>query len=243
MPALNARRAAKDLEAWWPRRDEAYIGVLIDDLITQGTLEPYRMFTSRAEYRLLLREDNADLRLTEKGYELGLVDNIRWQLLNKKREAIEYEKQRLQDCWVRPQTEIGKATEKLLQQPLLREYRALDLLRRPEINYTTLAVLLNRDLEQIDPKVMEQIEIQAKYTGYLEQQSAEIERQRRNEETRLPAELDYQQVDSLSTEIREKLQRAQPATVGQAARIPGVTPVAISLLLVHLKKRNIRKAV
>lgn len=233
---LNAALKAKEKEAWWPRRDEAYMGVLIDDLITRGTLEPYRMFTSRAEYRLLLREDNADLRLTEKGYELGLVDEQRWQAFSEKREAITREQQRLQDTWIRPQTTLGDEAEKLLQQPLMREYRLMDLLRRPEVSYATLMQLTDIGPGVSDNKVAEQVEIQAKYGGYVERQLAEIERQRRHEETLLPNNFDYNYVVGLSAEVREKLNKAKPATLGQASRIPGITPVAISLLLVHLKK-------
>lgn len=235
---LNAALAAQDKEPWWPRRDEAYVGVLIDDLITCGTQEPYRMFTSRAEYRLLLREDNADLRLTEKGHQLGLIHDTRWQAFCEKRACIEREQQRLTDLWVRPQTETGKAVEQLLQQPLAREYRAIDLLRRPEVNYIDLTVLPGIGSEVTDPKVAEQVAIQAKYGGYIERQLLEIERQRRHEETLLSQDLDYQQVTGLSTEVSEKLNKAKPLSVGQAARIPGITPAAISLLLVYLKKQN-----
>jgi len=235
---LNAALKAQAKPAWWPRRDEAYMGVLIDDLITQGTLEPYRMFTSRAEYRLLLREDNADLRLTEKGRELGLVDDVRWQLFSEKREAIERERKRVNDLWIRPQTALGEATEKLLQQPLLREYRLMDLLRRPEVSYEALMTLPEVGPGVADNKVSEQIEIDAKYGGYVERQLAEIERQRRHEETILPVNFDYKIVAGLSSEVREKLNRAKPTSIGQASRIPGVTPAAISILLVHLKKHG-----
>lgn len=235
---LNAALKAKNQEAWCPRRDEAYIGVLIDDLITQGTLEPYRMFTSRAEYRLLLREDNADLRLTEKGYELGLVNAERWQAFSIKREAIARENERLHNCWVRPQTPLGEAVEKLLQQPLLREYRASELLRRPELNYYDLTALEGLSPAVTDNAAAEQIEIQVKYAGYVDRQLQEIDRQRRHEETVLPENLDYQKVRGLSSEVREKLIRTKPLSIGQASRIPGVTPAAISLLLVHLKKRT-----
>lgn len=235
---LNAALKAQGKDAWCPRRDEAYIGVLIDDLITQGTLEPYRMFTSRAEYRLLLREDNADLRLTETGRTLGLINEERWQAFDTKRDAIEKERQRLQDTWVRPNTDLGKAVEQLLQQPLLREYRASELLRRPELSYQALTSIPEMQSDITDEKVSEQVEIQIKYGGYVERQLTEIEKQRRHEETKLPADFDYQAVTSLSAEVREKLVRAKPTTIGQASRIPGVTPAAISLLLVSLKKRN-----
>jgi tRNA uridine 5-carboxymethylaminomethyl modification enzyme len=235
---LNAARKAQEQDAWWPQRDQAYIGVLIDDLITQGTLEPYRMFTSRAEYRLLLREDNADLRLTEKGRELGLVNEHRWQLFSEKREAIECEQQRLQNFWVRPQTAGGDVAEKLFAQPLAREYRAMDLLRRPEINYTALMSITDLGPGVNDNHVAAQVEIQAKYGGYVERQLVEIEKQKRHEEVRVPATFDYQTVKGLSSEVQEKLMRIKPVTVGQASRIPGVTPAAISLLLVYLKKKQ-----
>jgi tRNA uridine 5-carboxymethylaminomethyl modification enzyme len=231
---LNAARFAQEKEAWTPRRDEAYIGVLIDDLITRGTLEPYRMFTSRAEYRLLLREDNADLRLTSKGYELGLVDETRWQLFDAKRSTIETEQARLKSTWVRPKTEIGEAVEKILQQSLTREYRLEDLLRRPEINYRDLIAVTGGGIA--DEKIAEQLEIQAKYAGYIDRQLDEIARHLRNEETRLPLNVNYDNVVGLSSEVKQKLNAARPATVGMASRVPGVTPAAISLLLVHLKK-------
>ncbi len=236
LAGLNAALKAQEKTAWWPRRDEAYLGVLIDDLITCGTLEPYRMFTSRAEYRLLLREDNADLRLTEKAYELGLIDENRWRLFAEKREAITREQQRLQDTWIRPQTPASTAAEKLLQQPLLREYRVMDLLRRPDVSYATLMQLPDIGPGVADDKAAEQVEIQAKYGGYIERQLTEIERQRRHEATVLPETLNYSQVKSLSAEVCEKLTNIRPATLGQASRVPGITPAAISLLLVHLKK-------
>lgn len=235
---LNAALKAQGKATWYPRRDEAYIGVLIDDLITQGTLEPYRMFTSRAEYRLLLREDNADLRLTEKGYELGLVNETRWRVFNKKREAIACEQQRLHSAWIRPQTATGIAAEQLLQQPLSREYRASELLRRPEVSYETLMSLPEIGPGVVDMRVSEQVEIQAKYSGYVDRQLTEIERQRRHEEALIPDDMDYHKITGLSAEVREKLIRIKPGTVGQASRIPGITPAAISLLLVHLKKRT-----
>lgn len=235
---LNAALKAQAKEPWWPQRNEAYIGVLIDDLITKGTIEPYRMFTSRAEYRLLLREDNADLRLTEKAYQLGLVNTTRWQRFSEKREAIEREQQRLHNTWIRPDTELGKTAENLLQQSLGREYRALELLRRPEVSYEKLMRLAEIGPGATDPKVAEQVEIQIKYGGYVERQLAEIEKQRRHEETKIPADMDYIKVSGLSAEVREKLMRSQPATIGQATRIPGITPAAISILLIHLKKQQ-----
>lgn len=232
---LNAALLAQDREAWSPRRDEAYIGVLIDDLITQGTTEPYRMFTSRAEYRLLLREDNADLRLTEKGRSLGLVSDERWQLFCQKRELIESEQQRLSTTWVRPGTTLGEHAEKLLQQSLGREYRVMDLLRRPEVTYDSLMALQGLGPGVGNAQVALQIEIQAKYEGYIDRQQAEIERHQRYENMRLPEAYDYNQVAGLSTEVKQKLNAAKPVNLGLAARIPGVTPAAISLLLVHMK--------
>ncbi|MEJ2646201.1 MAG: tRNA uridine-5-carboxymethylaminomethyl(34) synthesis enzyme MnmG, partial [Gammaproteobacteria bacterium] len=237
LAGLNAARKSADAEPWCPRRDEAYLGVLIDDLITRGTSEPYRMFTSRAEYRLLLREDNADLRLTPAGRELGLVDDGRWQAFDAKREAIERERRRLHDTWVRPGVDDG-AVDALLGTPLTREQRALDLLRRPEVSYAALTALDAVGPGDADARVAEQVEVQAKYAGYIERQQAEIERQRRQDVQPVPADMDYQAIRGLSAEVREKLARHRPATVGQAARIPGVTPAAVSLLLVHLKKNG-----
>ncbi len=241
LAGLNAARRALGREGWYPRRDEAYLGVLVDDLITRGTSEPYRMFTSRAEHRLLLREDNADLRLTAVGRELGLVDDVRWAAFATKREAIEREQQRLHDTWLRPQAVSDEEATRVLGQPLGREYRLLELLRRPDVDYQALMSLVPA-VGAADPVVAQQVEIQAKYAGYIERQQAEIERQRRHEETRLPADLDYAEVRGLSAEVREKLVRHRPATLGQAGRIPGVTPAAISLLLVHLKKQERRSA-
>jgi tRNA uridine 5-carboxymethylaminomethyl modification enzyme len=229
LAGLNAALAVKDEEPWWPRRDDAYIGVLVDDLITRGTSEPYRMFTSRAEYRLLLREDNADLRLTPKGRELGLVDDERWRFFATKRDAIAAEESRLRAVVVHPA-------------------RAFDLLRRPEVSYRSLTAIESvgqpewMRADDADERLVEQIqlqlEVQAKYTGYIDRQQEEIERQRRHEELRLPENLDYAQVRGLSTEVRQRLQEARPATLGQASRVPGVTPAAISLLLVHLKRES-----
>ncbi len=238
---LNAARKAKGLDLWSPRRDEAYIGVLIDDLITAGTQEPYRMFTSRAEYRLILREDNADLRLTEIARKLGLIDEAQWELYEKKRESIELEKQRLLTTWVLPNTPCGIEVGKVLGKPLEREYRLMDLLKRPEANYQRLMDIKGLESVIKDPKVAEQVEIQAKYEGYIRRQYAEIERQRLNEETRLSSTIDYYQVQGLSSEVRQKLIEVKPSTIGQASRIPGVTPAAISLLLVYLKKTGGRK--
>ncbi len=227
---------------WWPNRDEAYLGVLIDDLITRGASEPYRMFTSRAEYRLLLREDNADLRLTATGRRLGLVDDERWRAFESKREAIERESQRLRECWVRPGQLTEIDAEWLLGGPLARESRAAELLRRPEVTYGNLMRLPGVGPGASDPQVAEQVEIQAKYAGYIERQREEIERQRRQEHLSLPPTLDYAEVRGLSREVREKLERHRPHTLGQAGRIPGMTPAAISLLLVHLKRGRPAKA-
>ena len=233
---INAALLVQEKEAWSPRRDEAYIGVMIDDLITRGTNEPYRMFTSRAEYRLLLREDNADLRLTPKGFELGSVDEARWRIFEKKQTMIQAERERVHQFWVRPDTEMGKAVEALLQQSIAREYRLEEILRRPEVNYADLMAVVGGGVE--DEKAAEQVEIQVKYAGYIERQMEEIARALRNEETKLSVNLDYHQITGLSTEVRQKLAIARPATVGMASRIQGVTPAAITLLLVHLKKRK-----
>ncbi len=235
---MNAALFTQDKEAWTPRRDEAYIGVLIDDLITRGTQEPYRMFTSRAEYRLLLREDNADLRLTAKGRELGLVGEAQWQQFVIKQEAIDSEKLRLRKTWVRPETTLGTAAEALLKQSLAREYHLEELLRRPEVSYQDLMTLPDIGPGAQDDKVAEQVEIQTKYAGYITRQEEEIARQRRNEELKLPVQLNYDEVIGLSTEVRQKLKTVKPTTLGMASRVPGVTPAAISLLLVHLKKRK-----
>ncbi len=242
LAGANAALRVRDREPWWPRRDQAYLGVLVDDLITRGTQEPYRMFTSRAEYRLMLREDNADLRLTETGRELGLVDDRRWGFFARKREAIEREQQRLRETWVRP-GDIDPATARAhLGDELRKESRALDLIARPQSGYAAVCALpcvgegeIPEDLRE---QVTEQVEIQAKYAGYIERQQDEVARARQAEATRLPPDLDYAQVKGLSAEITEKLARHRPETLGQAGRIPGVTPAALSLLLIHLKKRS-----
>lgn len=236
LAGLNAARRAQGLESWCPRRDEAYIGVLVDDLITMGTREPYRMFTSRAEYRLVLREDNADLRLTEKGRELGLVDDHRWAVFDNKREAIEREHERLRTTWIQPTSDVGQAFTQRFATPLTHEYNLLDLLRRPEVDYQSLCDLTGR--VEIAADAAEQVEIRTKYAGYIERQQEEIDRLRQHEQTRLPVDLDYQSLSGLSNEIKHKLADVRPETLGQASRIPGVTPAAVSLLLVHLKKRN-----
>jgi len=240
LAGLNAARRAKELEAWWPRRDEAYLGVLVDDLITLGTKEPYRMFTSRAEYRLLLREDNADLRLTEAGRTLGLVDDHRWAGFVAKREAIEQEAARLQSHWVQPGSPAAAVIDEKLGKPLSREYRLSDLLKRPELTYDDLAALPGIVGEAVtDPVVAEQVQIQAKYQGYIDRQQDEIDKLKRHEATPLPSDLDFSRVEGLSNEIRQKLEEARPATLAHASRISGVTPAAVSILLIHLKKRRL----
>ena len=236
LAGANAALRAKGLDSWCPRRDEAYLGVLVDDLITLGTQEPYRMFTSRAEYRLILREDNADLRLTEKGRELGLVDDVRWAAFERKRESIVQEEQRLKVTWVRPGTEQGAAIARRFGTPLTHEYNLLNLLARPEIDYRGLMQLTGGGAE--DPQVAEQVEIKTKYAGYIDRQQEEILRLRASESIVLPAELDYSGISGLSKEIQHKLSQARPETLGQASRIPGVTPAAVSLLMIHLKKRS-----
>lgn len=233
---MNAALQAQNKEAWCPRRDEAYIGVLIDDLITRGTEEPYRMFTSRAEYRLLLREDNADLRLTPKAREIGLIDDQHWREFERKQQAIAQEQQRLKNTWIIPHTSQGQSAEQVLQTQLTREYRLIDLLRRPEISYADLVKIDGIGPGVNDKNVAEQVETQAKYAGYIERQVSEIERHRRYEETPIPQYIDYEQITGLSSEVKQKLQRTKPATVGIASRIPGVTPAAVSLLLIQLKK-------
>ena len=236
LAGLNAARRSQGQDSWHPRRNEAYIGVLVDDLITMGTREPYRMFTSRAEYRLVLREDNADLRLTEKGRELGLVDDQRWAVFSAKREAIETETQRLRSTWVQPGSEIGQAFAAHFSTPLTREYNLLDLLRRPEVDYQTLTRLTGATDMPAD--AAEQVEIQTRYAGYIDRQQEEIDKLRQHEATALPEDLDYAGLNGLSKEISQKLASIRPQTLGQASRIPGVTPAAVSLLLIHLKKRN-----
>jgi tRNA uridine 5-carboxymethylaminomethyl modification enzyme len=234
---INAALQIQNKEAWWPRRDQAYIGVLIDDLITAGTTEPYRMFTSRAEYRLLLREDNADQRLTPIAQLLGLIDDARWQTFNNKMTAIKTETQRLQEILIRPNSESGAKAATIFSKPLEREYRALELLRRPELSYQQLTTF-SEIADNFAADIYQQIEIETKYAGYIERQQDEIARQARHENTRIPENMDYQTISGLSAEIQQKLTRIKPVTLGQAARISGVTPAAISILLVHLKKRQ-----
>ena len=241
LAGLNAARQSQDKPAWMPRRDEAYLGVLVDDLVTQGTLEPYRMFTSRAEYRLSLRQDNADLRLTPLGRELGLVDEHRWRVFSARHAAIENEQQRLQSLLVRPGTAQADALSARLEKPLAREQRASDLLRRPELDYATLTAVDGLGPGVTAADIAEQVEIQAKYSGYLERQQAEIERQQRHQEQPLPIDFDYNVVRGLSNEACEKLRAVRPETIGQAARIPGVTPAAVSLLLIHMKRHKVTR--
>jgi tRNA uridine 5-carboxymethylaminomethyl modification enzyme len=238
LAGANAALRVLDRETWYPRRDQAYLGVLVDDLITRGTNEPYRMFTSRAEYRLLLREDNADLRLTEVGHRLGLVGDAQWQVFDAKREALERERQRLRDTWVRPDSLPVGLQAQVLGEPLRRETRALDLLARPHVTHQGLCRLAGHPPEPLAPAVAEQLEIQCRYEGYIGRQEAEIERQRAQESKVLPPDFDFERVRGLSAEVREKLARVRPGTLGQAARIPGVTPAALSLLLIHLKRQS-----
>ncbi|MCG7994216.1 MAG: tRNA uridine-5-carboxymethylaminomethyl(34) synthesis enzyme MnmG [Candidatus Thiodiazotropha taylori] len=238
LAGINAVRYSKQLEPWSPRRDEAYLGVLVDDLITQGTQEPYRMFTSRAEYRLLLREDNADLRLTETGRQLGVVDDQRWEIFCRKRENIEREQQRLKELWLRPTDVDTEQAENILGGSLSKEASAQNLLARPNVSYRQLMTIARLGPGLQEPQEVEQLEVQAKYAGYIARQQGEIDKQRANESVLLPEDLDYTNVRGLSSEVREKFQRHRPETLGQAGRIPGVTPAAISLLLIHLKKRS-----
>jgi len=241
LAGYNAAAQALERDAWYPRRDEAYIGVMVDDLITHGTSEPYRMFTSRAEYRLILREDNADLRLTEKGRELGLVSDQRWARFEAKREAMEQELQRLRSTWVHPATPEAEQLDAKLKTPLGREYNLADLVKRPELGYADVACLKGEPIE--DAQAAKQVEIQLKYSGYIDRQRDEIEQMRRQENTRLPDDFDYDQVSGLSNELKAKLNQQRPETLAQASRIQGMTPAAISLLLVYLKKRQLKTQV
>ena len=234
LAAINATRQVRQLEPWTPARDQAYLGVLVDDLITRGTTEPYRMFTSRAEYRLILREDNADLRLTPIAREMGLISDEHWRAFVQKSDAIAHEQCRLSGLTVLPDSEPGEQLSSYLDKPLSRDYKASDLLRRPEIDYQKLTAAIGGAVS--DDAVAEQVEIQARYAGYLERQQAEIEKARRHEQTSIPNLIDYQSVRGLSAEVCQKLADYRPETIGQASRIPGMTPAAISLLMVHLKK-------
>ncbi len=239
LAGLNAARHASEQEGWAPRRDQAYLGVLVDDLCTLGTKEPYRMFTSRAEYRLMLREDNADLRLTEKGRELGLVDDARWARFNQKLEMIEQERQRLRGIWINPRSEQVEQVNAALSAPLSKEASAEELLRRPEMTYALLTRLTPFTPPVSDVQAAEQVEIQVKYEGYIARQQDEIEKQQRNENTLLPLDLDYRQVNGLSNEVIAKLNDHKPTSIGQATRISGITPAAISILLIWLKKQGL----
>jgi tRNA uridine 5-carboxymethylaminomethyl modification enzyme len=237
LAGANAALQVQERTAWSPRRDEAYLGVLVDDLITRGIAEPYRMFTSRAEYRLSLREDNADLRLTEHGRVLGLVDDVRWAAFSAKREAIAREQERLRSTWVHPSKVSAEDATRVLGKPLEREYTLHDLLRRPDIDHASLMTLhIGESVGSLDPQVVEQVEIQAKYQGYIDRQQDEVAKSLANEEARLPDDFDYSQVGGLSKEVQQKLALHRPQTIGQASRIQGITPAAISMLLVYLKR-------
>jgi tRNA uridine 5-carboxymethylaminomethyl modification enzyme len=239
LAGLNAAQLARNKEAWSPRRDQAYLGVLVDDLITRGVSEPYRMFTSRAEYRLSLREDNADQRLTETGREYGLVDDQRWDAFNRKRDAVAAEAGRLKSTWVNPRLISDDEAKHVLGKPIEREYRLFDLLRRPEVDYVSLMSLPGAGDPITERSVIEQVEIEAKYQGYIERQQEDVEKSLAHEELALPLDMDYGQVHGLSIEVRQKLNQARPQTLGQASRVQGVTPAAISLLLVHIKRRKV----
>lgn len=241
LAGINAALQVKGKAPWCPRRDEAYLGVLVDDLITLGTQEPYRMFTSRAEYRLLLRQDNADIRLTEIGRKMGLVDDHRWQSFQVKQDAVSQEKQRLLDTWVQPDSDQGKLAANILGQPLRHEYSLHDLLKRPQMDYEKICLIAG-EVDIDDVEVLDQVETQVKYQGYITRQEEEIARLIKHQQTTLPEDFDYLQVKGLSNEVRQKLEQVRPETLGQASRISGVTPAAISILLIHLKKTNALKA-
>ncbi|CAM5505209.1 tRNA uridine 5-carboxymethylaminomethyl modification enzyme MnmG OS=Eoetvoesiella caeni OX=645616 GN=mnmG PE=3 SV=1 [Eoetvoesiella caeni] len=242
LAGVNAARQSQGLEGWSPKRNEAYLGVLVDDLITRGVTEPYRMFTSRAEYRLSLREDNADLRLTEIGRGLGLIDDVRWTMFNRKRDAVANEVERLKSTWVNPRILSEEASIALLGKHIEREYSLYDLLRRPEVSYDALVQLKDTNDQQLggpglaDETAAEQVEIQVKYAGYVARQQDEVQKQAAQNEQPIPAEIDYDSITSLSIEVRQRLKAARPTTVGQAGRVSGVTPAAISLLLIHIKR-------
>ncbi|ROT43955.1 tRNA uridine-5-carboxymethylaminomethyl(34) synthesis enzyme MnmG [Pusillimonas sp. NJUB218] len=247
LAGVNAARHAKELDAWCPKRNEAYLGVLVDDLITRGVTEPYRMFTSRAEFRLSLREDNADLRLTEIGRDLGLVDDARWDAFNRKRDAVSREIERLKKTWVNPRIVSEAVAQEVVGKKLERDYALLDLLKRPEVTYQKLTTLTTVDGKNIggpaveDPVVAEQVEIQVKYEGYVNRQQQDVKKQAAQEEQKIPENLDYDAISSLSIEVRQKLKKSRPETIGQARRVSGVTPAAISLLLIHIKRHNYGK--
>ena len=242
LAGINGARFVRGETGWSPRRDEAYLGVLVDDLITRGVTEPYRMFTSRAEYRLQLREDNADLRLTEHGRELGVVDDVRWELFARKRDAIALEQQRLNSTYVNPAIVSRDHAERVLGQLIEREYSLEELLRRPAVSYASLMTLPGAGAPVTDPTVAEQVEVAIKYAGYIDRQQEEIARREEQESRALPLDLDYRTVRGLSTEVSQKLNQHKPQTVGQAARISGITPAAIALLLVHLKRGDLGSA-
>jgi len=239
LAGLNAALQSLGKEPWWPRRDEAYLGVLVDDLVTRGVSEPYRMFTSRAEYRLMLREDNADLRLTERGRRLGLVDDARWDAFCRKRDAIARETERLKSTWVNPRSISPDAAQQALGQAIEREYSLYDLLRRPNVSYRSLSIFDPSVKEIEEYGVADQVATQAKYEGYIDRQRDEVARRQMQESTPLPRDLDYAAVRGLSNEVRQLLERHRPETIGQAARVSGVTPAAVSLLLVHLKRMRL----
>src|SRR5690606_8013354 len=242
LAGLNAALQVQGRDPWLPRRDQAYMGVLVDDLITRGVSEPYRMFTSRAEYRLSLREDNADMRLTELGRELGLVDDARWDAFNRKRDAVSREIERLKSTWVNPKTFPAELAEPLLGKSIEREYSMADLLKRPDVSYAALMQVTNASGELVagpglaSGALTEQVEIQVKYAGYIDRQHDEVQKQIAHENQPIPADMDYDTVPSLSFEVRQRLKQYKPETIGQAARMSGITPAAISLLLVHMKK-------
>jgi len=247
LAGLNAALQTQGRDAWTPRRDEAYLGVLVDDLITKGVLEPYRMFTSRAEYRLSLREDNADMRLTEIGRQLGCVSDAQWKVFETKREAVARELERLRSTWVSPRVLAQAEAERVLGKGIEREYALADLLRRPNVSYDTLMSLKGNEGQDLagpgvaEDAVREQVEIQLKYAGYIDRQAKEVERHDHYENLKLPTSFDYMDIKGLSIEIRQKLTKHRPETLGQASRISGVTPAAISLLLVHLKKGGFKE--
>jgi len=239
---INAVRRTQEQDAWVPRRDQAYIGVMIDDLVTSGTIEPYRMFTSRAEFRLLLRQDNADLRLSEMAHELGCLPAAQWLAFSEKRELLERQQQRLKSSYIQPGEVNAELEEKVLGKKLKHEYSMYELLRRPEVNFENLQQLSKLDLSDIPAEVSEQLEIQAKYAGYIERQNTEVEKVALQEEVKLPQDLNYTAIIGLSNEAKQKLMEIKPHTIGQAARISGITPSTISLLLVHLKSKPARKS-
>lgn len=239
---INAVRHIQEKPAWVPRRDEAYIGVMIDDLVTRGTIEPYRMFTSRAEFRLLLRQDNADLRLSETANELGCLPETQWRAFSEKRQALEQQEQRLKTSFVQPGEVNADVEKEILGSKLKHEYSMYELLRRPEVNFANLQTFAKQDLSDIPKHVSEQLEIQAKYAGYIERQNVEVEQLAKQEEVKLPNDMAYESIVGLSNEAKQKLSEIRPATIGQASRISGITPSTISLLLVHLKSHSIRKS-